>query len=284
MSIVRGFFISVFLVFFVSVFHTAKADDTQVATGEEIVEDDGISGIDGITKPVSDIELSFVQSGKIEEILVREGDVVGVGDFLISQDDEIEQIQLKILKARSQNRVPVQLAEVELSQKQKDLQKLKNAWEKGATTEWEVDHAELAADTALLSLKIREFDQDQDSLKLQSLIESIKNLTIKSPVSGVVEDIRIQAGETVQALHPVIRIVKTDPLIIDLAVPVDEAVRLEPGRAGEVFFIDGSELRGEVVKVSSVADAAATTLEVQLKVPNPDSRPAGERVRVMFEK
>jgi hypothetical protein len=30
-------------------------------------------GLDGITKPVSDIEISFVQQGKVRQITVKEG-------------------------------------------------------------------------------------------------------------------------------------------------------------------------------------------------------------------
>ncbi len=239
-------------------------------------------GLDGITKPVSDIEISFVQPGKVRQVMVKEGDLVLVGDSLIQQDDEIELIQQRILKSRSTNRGPVNLAKVDLEQKRKDLENIKQAQIKGAITRWEVDHAALAVETALLTLKIREFEHGQDVLKLESISQSIKRLTLTSPINGSVEEILIEPGESVQALVPVIRIVKKDPLIIDLPVPVDQAKELTVGQRPLVKFAEGNELSGEIIKISSVADAAATTLGVKIELPNPEDRPAGERVTVRF--
>lgn len=239
-------------------------------------------GIDGITKPVSDIELSFVQPGKVQQVTVREGDMVHIGDILMQQDDEIEQIQLRILKSRSENSGPINLAAIDLKQKEKDLQKIKQARDKGAITQWEVDHASLAVDTALLTLKIREFERNQDKMKVESIRESINRLTLTSPIDGSVEEIKIEPGESVQALSPIIRIVKKDPLIIDLPVQIDLAKTLKNGEAAQVKFEDGEELVGEILKISTVADAAATTLDVKIELANPAERPAGERVSVLF--
>lgn len=258
----------------------------QMVLAEEVVVDDVKNegkGIDGVTRPVSDIELSFVQPGKIKYILVKEGDQVEPGDVLMQQDDEIELIQLHILEDRSGNDLPIRLAKLAYQQKMKDLESIKAAREKGAITQWEVDHALLDVDTAMLAVKIREFERDQEKLKLDSIIESIKRLTIVSPVGGTVEEIRIEAGETIQALSPVIRIVKKNPLLIDLATPVDQVRKIDIGQPAIIIFDDGEEQRGEAITISSVADAAATTLEVTIQVENPEERPAGERVKVRFE-
>jgi multidrug efflux system membrane fusion protein len=241
------------------------------------------AGLDGITKPVADIELSFVQPGKVKAVHVVKGDSVQMGDVLVTLEDDIENIQKKILIARSENRVPLQLAEVELSQRLKNLENLQKARAKGATSNWEVDQAMLAVDTARLTLKVREFDRKQDQLKLESLMELLQRLTLTSPSAGIIEDVLVQPGETVQAMVPVARLVKIDPLVVDLPVPVDRAVQLKPGQLGSITFFDGTMLDGEITTISSVADAAATTLTVTLKVANKKRRPAGERVSVIFE-
>lgn len=240
------------------------------------------SGVDGITKPFADLELSFVQPGTIVSIFVEEGMEVAVGDPLIKQNDEIELIQKRILKARSENKVPANLAEKELLQKRKDLAKIKEAHAKGAITQWEVDHAALAVDTALLTLKIREFERSQDTLQLDSLVASIKNLTLHSPIAGRIEEVMVAVGETVRALSPVVRIIDVDPLIIDLPTPMDQVRQLAKEQIVRVRFPDGVELDGEVMNISGVADAAATTLDVTIKVNNPLARPAGERVTVIL--
>lgn len=245
--------------------------------------DDTALPLDGITKPVSDVELSFVQPGKIETILVSEGDVVEPGQTLVTLNDEIEQIQKKILKGRSENRVPMDLAQVELAQSRKNLENVQRAHAKGATSVWEVDHAALAVDTALLNLKVREFEHSQDLLKLESLLGQIERLSITSPVKGIVEDIMIEQGETVQAMVPVVRLVDINPLKIELPVPVEQAVELETDQVAAVTFLDATELEAKVINIASIADAAATTLTVTLLLDNSMQRPAGERVRVLFK-
>lgn len=239
--------------------------------------------LDGITKPVSDVELSFVQPGKIKSIVIAEGDAVEEGDILVTLEDDIEQIQKKILTGRCENQVPMDLAEVELTQKKKNLENLKRAQMKGATSAWEVDHAALAVDTAFLNVKVRQFEHSQDVLKLESLNGQIKRLTLKSPIVGIVEEILVERGETIQAMSPVVRLVQIDPLVINLPVPVNQAVELQIGEIGTVTFLDATELTGEITHIASIADAAATTLAVTLQVDNKDRRPAGERVRIIFE-
>lgn len=240
------------------------------------------AGYDGISKAISDIEMSFVQPGKIRGIKVKEGELVRVGDILMQQADEVEVAQLQVLESKATNKLPIRLAQVDLLQKKKDLETMRSAGEKGAVTSWEIDHAVLAVDTARLTLKLREFEHEQDVLKLATVTESIKRLTLTSPLAGIVEKISVEPGETVQALMPVIRIVRINPLRIDLPVPVAAAKALRSGRRAQVRFTDGEELAGEIVKIASIADAAATTLEVTLEVRNPKERPAGERVTVKF--
>jgi len=241
------------------------------------------TGVDGITKPFADLELSFAQPGTISAIFVAEGDQVQSSDQLLKQNDEIELIQKKILTARTENRVPSNLAEKELQQKRKDFLQIKEAEKKGAVTKWEVDHAALAVDTALLTLKIREFERRQDGLQLESLNKSIENLTMHSPLDGRIEEILVAVGETVQALAPVIRIIDIDPLHIELATPMEQARELNAGQQVLVRFPDGEERDGIIINISGVADAAATTLEITIEIPNPEARPAGERVTVFYD-
>lgn len=251
--------------------------------GGPCIAEEQIPGLDGITRPVTDIELSFVQPGKVKAVNVDKGDQVQVRNVLVVLEDDIEIIQKKILTARSENRVPMELAEVELSQRMKNLENLQKAQAKGATSNWEVDQAKLAVDTARLNLKTREFDRMQDQLKLESLMELLQRLTLTSPAGGIIEEVLVEPGETVQAMIPVVRLVEIDPLMIDLPVPLDLAVQLKVGQVGRVSFLDGIQLDGEITTISSVADAAAATLTVTLKVVNKERRPAGERVSVVFE-
>jgi len=238
--------------------------------------------IEAITRPSADIELSFVQPGKIHEIKVNEGAMVKSGDLLIRQDDTIEMIQYRILTAMAKNTTRIEIAKAKLEQKQKDYEKMTSAQKKGAVTAWEAEHARLDLEKALLDLQLAKFQHEQDILKQEQIKAVLDNLHLKSPANGIIEEITVDKGESVRALSAVIRMVTINPLLIDVAVPVSDAKSLTSDQQVIIRYADGTVAEGYVENVSSVADAAAATLRVRVKATNPTNRPAGERVSVNF--
>ncbi len=268
-------------------------------------------GVGAITKPSGDVTLSFVRPGGVVKILVKEGDTVKVGQVLVKQDDDAEQAQLAQLKAQADDTIRVKAAEAQLDQKKVDLKRIEWAAERGASTELEVETAKLDVLIAELSLKLAQFQREQDNRKFHEAKLQIDRMRLASPIAGKVERVFVKAGESVDALEDVIRIVNIDPLWIDVPVPLGHARLLKNGQRAVVEFatvddadkadgIDsmkdetdrslpaggdetgGKAADGKVVHIASVADAASNTLMVRVEVPNPTGRPAGEHVRVGF--
>jgi len=99
-----------------------------------------------------------------------------------------------------------------------------------------------------------------------------------------VERVLVEEGESVDALHEVIRVVQIDPLWIEVPVPLPQARSLKVAQKVCVAFERSGpgEPNGTISHVASVADAASDTLTVRVEVANPTARPAGERVDVSF--
>ncbi len=241
-----------------------------------------IQEIEAITKPSADIELSFMQAGKIMEISAKEGENVKAGELLARQEDEIELIQFDVLSAKAKNTTPIELAVTELTQKQKDLKKMKLALKDGAVTDWEMEHAALAVDTALLSVKLAEFEHDQDLFEQKTIEEILNRLHLYSPINGVVEEIRAEVGESLQALKAIIRVVNIETVQVDVPVPLSVAKKLSVQQKAIVAYADGISVEGHIEYISSVADATADILNVNVLVANTSGRPVGERVKISF--
>ena len=64
--------------------------------------------VSAITMPIEDITLSFVQSGRVAKIHVKEGDLVQPGQLLVQLDDTAEQTQLLMLKEQSEDMTEVE--------------------------------------------------------------------------------------------------------------------------------------------------------------------------------
>ena len=241
-------------------------------------------GIAAITTPSADLTLSFVQAGRIAKVHFKEGDEVKAGQVLIQQVDDVERARLAQLEADSKDMTHIQAAEASLVQNQVDLKKLEMAAARNAATELEVEHAKLDVKIAELSLQVAIFEHEQAKRKYEEATIQIENMSLKSPIDGIIEKIDAETGESVNALDSVFRIVHIDPLWIDVRAPLAKARNLRFGDAAKVEFPDPQKkpVEGAIVFIAAVADAASGTLRVRIEVPNKSNRPAGEHVRVIF--
>ena len=240
--------------------------------------------IAAVTIPNADVTLSFVQPGRIAEVHFKEGQMVEAGDILVQLDDAVEQARLEQLRADSENLTHIQAAEASLAQKRVDLKKIEIAAARNAATELEVEHAKLDVTIAELSLKVALFDHGQAQRKYDEAKIQIENMSLKSPIDGSIEKIDVETGESVDALGVVARVVRIDPLWIDVPVPVANTRNLTCGNPARVQFMDPERISvdGTIVFIGAVADAASGTLRVRVELPNRSNRPAGEHVRVTF--
>ena len=241
-------------------------------------------GIVAITNPSADVTLSFVQPGRIAKVHFKEGDMVKAGEVLVQMDDAVDRARLAQLEADSKNIIHIQAGEASLAQKQVDLKKIEKAAACNAATELEIEHAKLNVRIAELSLQVAIFEHEQAQKKYEEAKIQIDNMNLKSLTDGSIEKIDVETGESVNALDSVVRIVRIDPLWIDVRVPVAKARHLRYGNNAQVEFADVEKIsvKGTVIFVAAEADAASGTLRVRVQVPNPSKRPAGEHVRVMF--
>ena len=244
--------------------------------------------IEAITKPSADIELSFVKAGRVAEVLVKEGDTVKEGQLLAGQDDKVEQIQVLQFMAKAGNKTRIEASKTELLQKGEDLKKVEGAKKKGAATDWEVEHARLDVSIGRLNLELATFEHEQDRRKYEEAKADLERLRLLSPIDGQVEEVIIEPGESPQPMKLAVRVVKTDPLWIDIIAPLALARDLKPGQTAAVVFPGhgadgvGQRIEGRIIFVSAVARAGSDTLRVRVEVANPGRRPAGERVGVSF--
>lgn len=248
------------------------------------IQADSEPGITAITAPSADRMLSFVQPGRIAEVNVKEGESVKAEQILVKQDDTVERARLAQLEADSQNTLKVEASEASLAQKQVDLKKLEKAAALNAATPLEVEHAKLDVKVADLSVKLAAFELEQAQRKYDEAKKQIDNMSLKSPIDGIIEKIEVETGESVNALEDVIRVVQINPLWIDTPVPLEKTRDLRYGDKTKVIFPGPKEISvaGTIVFIGAVADAASDTLRVRIQVPNRSLRPAGEHVRIIF--
>ena len=109
--------------------------------------------------------------------------------------------------------------------------------------------------------------------------------TIRSPLSGLVTDRPLYAGETAQAGTPLVTVMDLSSVLAKVHLPQEEAARLHVGDKAHVA-VQGTDQAGDgaVSLISPAADTGSTTIEVWVKVPNKDGGlKAGIPVHVSME-
>jgi len=242
-------------------------------------------GIEAITVPSADVTLSFVQPGRIMEIIPKEGGVVAADEALVRLDDAVDQVRLEIMKAQSESSSQLEASKATLDQKKIDFEKLEWASERGASTPQEVAHAALDVRIAELGLEIAEFDHRQTLRQYHAEKARVDDMTLNSPITGSVEKISVEVGESVGSAAPVIRVVQIDPLWIDVHVALGQAMTLKSGQLAQVVFPDDPEnpVSAKIIFIAAVADAGSSTLRTRLEVSNKSDRPAGQHVTILFQ-
>ena len=105
---------------------------------------------------------------------------------------------------------------------------------------------------------------------------------IRSPISGVVADRPLYAGEMASTGSPLMTIMDTSRVIARANVPVAQTVYLKAGNSATVAQTDAAfEVPGKVTVVSTAVDPNSTTVEVWVEAVNPAARlKPGATVRV----
>jgi RND family efflux transporter MFP subunit len=235
------------------------------------------------TRPSADVTLSFVQPGRTIEVLFKEGAMFKAGQVVVRLDDSLERAQMAQIQAQSDDTTQIRASEASWQQKKVDLERLEKAAGRKAATELEVEHARLEAKIAELSLQLAQFEHKQAGLKLEEAKIRVEIMQIKSPIDGRVEELFRKAGESVNALDKVIRLVQIDPLWIEASLPTVTAASLKPGSTVTVEFPAPQPMtsKGRITFIAAVGDSASQTIKARIEVPNPSGRPAGEQVRVI---
>ena len=114
--------------------------------------------------------------------------------------------------------------------------------------------------------------------------EIVNQRAIRSPISGVVVEVRAFPGEFVYE-NPIVTVAQIDPLRVEAILPARVFGQVTAGmRAHVVPEINADRpLESAVSGADRLIDKASGTFSVHLELPNPDhSIPGGQRCTVKF--
>lgn len=245
-----------------------------------------LEGFDCMIEPHSVADVSTREEGVLEEILVKRGDIVRKGQIVARLESGLEEIALEFATARAEmmGEVESRRAALEYAVRQRD--RVNELFEGDVISEIEQDRAETDVRIAETDLQVAEDNHRLAQLERQRAAHQLELRSIRSPVDGVIVEIMMAPGESVEdRAREIMRIAEVDPLNVEVIIPARLFGSVAIGTEAEVMpLVPNAELRVSAISVvDRTIDAASETFGVQLELENAGHEiPGGVRCDIRF--
>jgi len=180
-----------------------------------------------------------------EGATLQEGEPVWQGDPLIHMNKDL-------LQARFER------AQAQFDYDQREYRRVLDLFERGATSETELDDVRTRRDVA--------------KALLNEAAEQLERATITAPIDGVLNRLLMEVGEYAAPGDCVAEIVDIDQAKVVVDVPERDVHYLAVGQTAQVFVRGPQprELEGEIAYISELADEYTRTSRLEITVDNPE--------------
>ena len=186
---------------------------------------------------------------------------------LDSLNAALEHQQIEIRRQLLTSQQQADLAQVAIKAAERELKRAQWAWDQHAMSERDYQHAiddvstaklnfEHARDTAglerdsvVLDLRTRRLERDRQALVVEGLKQRVAELTLSSPVDGMVANLAQPQKTRVAESAPLLTVVDLSALEIEFQVAESYAADIKPSMAAEIT-LGGRSLPGTVTAIS----------------------------------
>ena len=232
---------------------TVGAENITVAQLAELRSGPTISGS---LQPRTEARVRAEIAGPVEQTHAEEGQRVRAGALLARLDDTA--VRDAYLSAKS----AVRTAESALQNAQRNLERSSRLAKAGALPERDLETAQLNATNAEGALA-------DAQARLASAGKQLAQTTVRAPITGVISDREVDAGDVVTVGAELFRIVDLGSLRLEASVAASEIDRLKPGMPVE-FGVSGYDRRftGRIERINPTVDPTTGQVRIYVTIPN----------------
>lgn len=201
----------------------------------------------GTFVPQQDLKLMAQSQGQVKSMLVKKTQIIRKGTLLATIDNSSMSSQLAT-------------AHASLDKAKQDAQRFRNALQSGGVTQQQVEDAELRVKNA--------------QTQVMQIMQQMDNYKIVAPVSGIINDIYVEAGSFVSPGTAMIEIVDITKVNLKVRLNQEDLPNIKLGQKVIVTtdVYPGKVFHGVIDNVNVKADASQK-IEVQVSVPNSEQTP-----------
>lgn len=229
--------------------------------------------------------LASQEEGWVIDFPVREGDRVTAGMVVARLDDKLLRLEVQRMDAVLKKwKAQIDEYTADLTKRERDVVKLKDAYSKGSATDTEIADAETLVTTARARLDQANAELATGDAELGLARERLADAEIRSPLEGRVATRRTEVGQWLKRGDAVIELVQLNPIEAWLDVPEAVLPRLTPpagkdstnASPGEGVEVQirlpalGEVRKGRVAAILPRADSLSRLVPVRVLLDNAD--------------
>jgi RND family efflux transporter MFP subunit len=202
--------------------------------------------------------MSFLVSGKVIQVLPREGQYVRKGQLLASIDPT--DYQLALTTATKQ----ADMARIAFERAEDEHRRMKMLYDSKSLAPNDYEKYKAAYDSAT-----QQFEQASASEKISR--KRLTDAELRSPVDGFISKRSIEPGEMASPGRPVFEIVNLDTVEVSVGVPETDVHLVRVGQKAAITLpaLPGESFKGVVRLVNISADPGTRTFMTRISIPNP---------------
>lgn len=249
--------------------------------------------ITGNLVPVQTVNILSKISGQVTELKFNVGDNVNAGDILIALETKTLDAQLEQAKASLQTaEAAVQSAKIQMEQAQINLDTAKKAYDNtkalfdaGAASQSQIDDVSTKLALAQKSYELASGpSQNQAKASLNAAQANINNIKVQidngiitSPISGVVTNRNISAGEIASPGAALMTIADASVLKLKGTISQEALLYIKEGQDVDVSvdIYPGKAFKGKIESIGPVSVSTGAYFPVEISIKNTGDLKAG---------
>lgn len=223
----------------------------------------------GKIQPETEVKLSPDVSGEIVDLVVKEGDEVQKGDFLLKiNPDNYISIRNRAEATLNSTRARLAQAQAMLEQARLEYERNKKLWEQKAISEAIYEQAMTTYNSALAEKDAAQFSVASADASLREADENLRRTSIFAPMTGTISKLNVELGERVVGTElmsgtELMRIADLDRMEVEVEVNENDIVRVH-NRDTALVEVDaylGRKFKGVVTEIPVSASTEGLTTD-----------------------
>lgn len=232
----------------------------------------------GLIEPLQHAILASTVVGRIERVLVKEGEPVKAGQVLIELEQELESLETERRRLVAENQTEIEIARERAAMLEREYQatvKLRDATR--SVSQDELNKKEIEFKIARAEAEQLVVREQIEALEHNIAREQLGRRRIRAPADGVITRVHAQPGEICEVRQPLVAFVNASSCYLVANLEPAVAARLRVGASLRVRIDTADsgaplEANGTVDSMSPVVDSASGLRRVKILLPNSDGR------------